>query len=66
MDKSCQESFGKLKSALCSGHVLAYPKPGETFILDTDASNSGIGGVLSQITDDQERMIALQQNIVES
>ena len=39
---ACMESFERLKAALCSAPVLAYPKPGETFILDTDASNNGI------------------------
>ena len=55
---SCQDSFENLKTVLCSAPILAYPKPGETFILDSDASNTGIGGVLSQVTDEQERVIA--------
>jgi hypothetical protein len=38
-----------LKGALCADPILAYPKPGEKFIVDTDASNFGIGGVLSQV-----------------
>jgi hypothetical protein len=36
---------------LCAAHILAYPQPGERFIVDTDASNFGIGGVLSQVQD---------------
>jgi hypothetical protein len=53
-----EAAFQTLKGALCSAPVLAYPQPGERFIVDTDASNFGIGGVLSQIQDGQERVIA--------
>ena len=37
---------------------MGYPNPEEQFILDTDASNSGIGAVLSQLQNGQERVIA--------
>jgi hypothetical protein len=30
-------------------HILAYSQPGERFVIDTDASNVGIGDVLLQI-----------------
>ena len=51
-------SFIQLKKALTSAPLLAYPMDNEMFILDTDASNIGIGAVLSQIQGDQERVIA--------
>jgi hypothetical protein len=35
-----EAAFKELKGALCTAPVLAYPKPGEEFTLDTDASNS--------------------------
>ena len=38
--------------------ILAYPDPQTEFILDTDASAYGIGAVLSQVQDGQERVIA--------
>ena len=39
--------------------VLGYPKEGEgKFLLDTDASNLAIGGVLSQIQDGREVVLA--------
>jgi hypothetical protein len=38
--------------------ILAYPQPGKRFIVDTDASNVGIGGVLFQVQHGQERVIA--------
>ena len=54
----CQNSFETLKQALISAPILAYPKLGSKFILDTDASNSAVGAVLSQIQDNKERVIA--------
>ena len=53
------DSFDTLCERLCCAPVSAYPDFRKPFILDTDASNSGIGGVLSQIDDDRrERVIA--------
>ena len=37
---------------------MAYPDLKATFVLDTDASQDGIGAVLSQIVDGQEEVIA--------
>ena len=53
-----EKSVVALKEALCSAPVLAYPLPDEPFILDTDASDVGIGAVLSQIQNGEERVIA--------
>jgi hypothetical protein len=53
-----EDAFQTLKGALCAAPVLAYLQPGERFIVDTDASNFGIGGVLSQVQDGQERVVA--------
>ncbi|CAC5365734.1 unnamed protein product [Mytilus coruscus] len=39
----CQKSFDKLKDALCSPPVLAYPDLSKPFILTTDASGTAIG-----------------------
>jgi hypothetical protein len=52
-----ENAFQTLKEALCTA-ILAYPQPGQRFIMDTNASNVGIGGVISQVQDGQERVIA--------
>jgi phospholipid-translocating ATPase len=54
----CNDSFLFLKKALCEAPILAYPLPKGLFVLDTDASNVGIGGVLSQVQDNKEKVIA--------
>ena len=38
-----------LKNALTGDEVMAYPTDDGEYILDTDASNTGIGATLSQI-----------------
>ena len=57
-DSHCQTAFEELKRCLCTSPILAYPQQDGEFILDTDASDVGIGGVLSQIQDGKERVIA--------
>ncbi|GFQ69816.1 retrovirus-related Pol polyprotein from transposon 17.6, partial [Trichonephila clavata] len=54
----CNNAFNKLKDALTSALILAYPETGKQFILDTDTSCESIGAVLSQEIDGQERVIA--------
>ena len=56
--QECEESFNELKQRLISSPILALPRQEGRFVLDTDASNFAIGGVLSQIQDGQERVIA--------
>jgi len=56
--KECDSSFHRLKEALASASVLAYPESEDPFVLDTDASNVGIGAVLSQVHQGHERVIA--------
>lgn len=54
----CKDAFQRLKDLLTSSPVLAYPHVEDSFILDMDASAMGIGGVLSQIQEGEERVIA--------
>ena len=57
--QACQEAFAELKRRLTSAPILAFPDFNKPFILDTDASDSGIGAVLSQQDEDgSERVIA--------
>ena len=46
-----QAAFTKLKNALIEASVLAYPDPSYPFLLDTNASNVGIGVMLSQVVE---------------
>ena len=41
-----------------TSEILGYPDPSLSFILDTDASAEGIGGVLSQVQNGKERVIS--------
>ena len=45
---SCEVAFQKLKELLSSEPVLAFPRLGEPFIVDVDASDVAFGGVLMQ------------------
>ena len=56
--ESCQNSFDRLRDCLSSAPVLSYPLRDTPFILDTDASNTGLGCVLSQVQNGVERVIA--------
>ena len=53
----CQKSFDTLKAALCDAPVLAFPVPDAPYVLDIDASLTGLGAVLSQVVDGKERVL---------
>ena len=53
-----QQAFDTLKNRLCTAPILAYPQSSGRFILDTDASAYGIGAVLSQVQNGDEKVIA--------
>ena len=58
-DAACDEAFTKLKKSLVSADVMGYPlNEGGDFILDVDASDVGIGGVLHQVQQGKEKVIA--------
>lgn len=53
-----EKSWSELKKNLMTAPVLSFPDPHLPFILDTDASDVGIGAVLSQRCGDGERVVA--------
>ena len=55
----CEEAFKELKRALVSSEVMAYPSnDAGQFYLDVDASDVGIGGILHQMQEGKEKVIA--------
>ena len=45
----CQNAFEPLKLSLTGDEIMAYPNDAGLYILDTDASDTGIGATLSQM-----------------
>jgi len=54
----CQQVFDELKHKFTSEPVLALPEDEGMYVLDTDASNYGLGAVLSQRQTDGDKVIA--------
>ena len=50
-NERCEASFKRLKDLLCSAPVLQSPDFERDFVLQTDASDVGVGAVLSQVDD---------------
>ena len=53
-----ETAFVALKEKLTTAPVLGMPENAGQYILDTDASDVGLGAVLSQVQDGEERVIA--------
>ena len=47
--ENTESAFQHLKTCLCSAPILAYPNFDKPFILQTDASDVGLGAVLTQL-----------------
>lgn len=52
---ACEEAFEKLKSELINCAVMAHPDFNKPFILSVDASLDGVGAVLSQLPDGENK-----------
>ena len=57
-DAGCSAAFLALRASLIDAPILEFPTETGQYVLDTDASNFGLGGVLSQIQDDRELVVA--------
>ena len=53
-----QTAFDAPKACLLSAPILGFPTEKDRFVLDTDASLFAIGGVLSQLQNKEEVVIA--------
>jgi len=53
-----EEAFNQLKKRLTSAPILGMPRDEGTYYLDTDASDIGLGAVLSQEQDGHEVVLA--------
>ena len=61
----CQAAFEELRQRLSTAPVMAHPNFELQFILDTDASNTGLGAVLSQVgPDGKEQAIAYASHLL--
>lgn len=56
----CLLAFTKLQEALCLAPVLAFLQEKGQYYLDTGASVTSIGAVLSQMQNDQERVLTYE------
>jgi transposase InsO family protein len=56
--EACEVAFNTLKEKLVSAPILALPDSVSPWILDTDASQNAIAGVLSQVQNGVERVIS--------
>jgi len=63
-DKACQNAFEALNAKLLEEPVLALPNDEDQYILDTDASDFGLGAILSQIQQGEEKVIAYASHLL--
>jgi hypothetical protein len=59
-----EEAFQQSKVALISAPCLTYPNSTDNFVLDTYASDTSIGAVLSQIQDGKEMVICYTSHVL--
>ena len=55
---SCERAFEELKASMCRSPVLHSPNFDKPFLLQTDASDRGVGAVLSQQNGDGDHPVA--------
>ncbi|KAG8819677.1 hypothetical protein FRC17_010364 [Serendipita sp. 399] len=52
--QKCQDSFDSLKRAFTTAPILVHWKPGAQLIVETDASDYAVAGIISMVADDGE------------
>ena len=60
----CQTAFDRLRKELITAPVLEFPDYMGTFILDTDASNTSLGAVLSNVINGEERPLVYASRVL--
>ena len=59
-----QEAFEKVKTLVATAPILQRPVDKEKFVVQTDASDTGIGAVLYQVIDDEEKVLEFASRIL--
>lgn len=62
--EECDAAFTALKRALVTSPVLALPNDVDMYVLDVDACDVSIGGVLSQMQQGEEKVIAYASRLL--
>ena len=60
----CHTAFDRLRKELVTAPVLEFPDYTGTFILDTDASNTSLGAVLSNVINGEERPLVYASRVM--
>ena len=60
----CQTAFDRLRKELITAPALEFPDYTGTFILDTDASNTSLGAVLSNVINGEERPLVYASRVL--
>ena len=64
MGKKHEDAFQLLKTRFLQAPILAFPIFRHPFVIDTDASETALRAVLSQIIDGEERPIAFESRVL--
>ena len=63
-EKEHEDAFHSLKTRSLQAPILAFSNFRHPFVIDTDASETALGAVLSQIIDGEERPIAFESRVL--